>query len=86
MGPMASSAEMAVEGREGAQEEAPARLREAEEADPRSLPRRQGRFRLRSPGHPLLHGPLRVRLQGSLKSPKSLFSLPIENLMPFYVF
>lgn len=63
---MAASAEMAVEGRERAEEEASGRLREAEEADPTSLSSRQGRFRLRLTRYSLLYGPLRVRLQGIL--------------------
>lgn len=46
-------------------EDNPQGVRASPEATPRSLRRRQGRLPLRLAGHALLHGPLRVRLQGA---------------------
>lgn len=67
VGPTAVEDEVAVGRRRrlpGTSPEDPPGVRAPPQAAPRSLRRRQGRLRLRPPGHPLLHGPLRVRLQG----------------------
>jgi hypothetical protein len=51
--------------RQGAEEKDPGRVRAPEEAAPSTLPRTQGRVRLGLAGHSLLHGPVRVCLQGT---------------------
>lgn len=51
--------------RKGAEEKDPGRVRAPEEAAPSTLPRTQGRVRLGLAGHSLLHGPVRVCLQGT---------------------
>ena len=59
-------------------EEDPQGVRASPETTPGSLRRSQGRLPLRLAGHPLLHGPLRVRLQGepNLTSPRALIQIP----------
>lgn len=67
VGTAAVEDEVAVERRRPrAAEEAPAGVRAPPQAAPPPLPLPQSRLRLRLAGHPLLHGPLRMRLQGSL--------------------
>ena len=64
VGPAPMAHEVAVEQPPRAQEEDPGGVRAPQEAAPGSLPLPQGRVCLRLAGSPLLHGPLRVRLQG----------------------
>lgn len=47
---------------------------------PQPLPCREGRFCRRPPGDPLLHGPLRVRLQGRINSLDSIVSFVFRSL------
>lgn len=64
--------EVAMAGRSPrAAEEAPGGARPPQKAIARALQRRQGGDALRFAGNPVLHGPLRVCLQGA-----SLFDLP----------
>lgn len=65
MGAFAMADAVAVEQqRQVAEEKDPGRVRAPEEAAPSTLPRTQGRVRLGLAGHSLLHGPVRVCLQG----------------------